>query len=47
MGKTMGKQCKDIVEEFANQVITEARKCRATEVLKHGGNVYAFDTTTI
>ena len=36
-----------IFEEFAYQVVTEARKCRATDIFKLGGNVYAFDSTTI
>lgn len=36
-----------IFEEFAYQVVAEARKCRATEIFKLGGNVYAFDSTTI
>lgn len=36
-----------IFEEFAYKVIAEARKCRATDIFKLGGNVYAFDSTTI
>ena len=36
-----------IFEEFAYQVIAEARKCRATDIFNLGGNVYAFDSTTI
>ena len=36
-----------IFEEFAYQVIAEVRKCRATDIFKLGGNVYAFDSTTI
>ena len=36
-----------IFEEFAYQVVAEARKCRATDIFKLGGNVYAFDSTTI
>ena len=36
-----------IFEEFAYQVIAEARKCRAIDIFKLGGNVYAFDSTTI
>ena len=36
-----------IFEEFAYHTVTEARKCRATEIFKLGGNVYAFDSTTI
>ena len=36
-----------IYEEFAYQVIAEARKSRATDIFKLGGNVYAFDSTTI
>ena len=36
-----------IFEDFAYHVIDEARKCRATDIFKLGGNVYAFDSTTI
>ena len=36
-----------IFEEFAYQVIAEARKCRANDIFKLGGDVYAFDSTTI
>ena len=36
-----------IFEEFAYRVIAEARKCRAEEIFKLGGNVYAFDSTTV
>ena len=36
-----------IFEEFAYKVIDEARKCRATDIFKLGGNVYAIDLTTI
>ena len=36
-----------IFEEFAYRVVAEAQKCRATEIFKLGGNVYAFDSTTI
>ena len=36
-----------IFEEFAYKVIAEAQKSRATEIFKLGGNVYAFDSTTI
>ena len=36
-----------IFEEFAYQVVAEARKCRATDIFSLGGNVYAFDSTTI
>lgn len=36
-----------VFEEFAYQVIAEARKCRAIDIFKLGGNVYAFDSTTI
>lgn len=36
-----------IFEEFAYKVIAEAQRCRATEIFKLGGNVYAFDSTTI
>ncbi len=36
-----------IFEEFAYQVVAEARNCRATDIFKLGGNIYAFDSTTI
>lgn len=36
-----------IFEEFAYKVIAEARTCRADDIFKLGGNVYAFDSTTI
>ena len=36
-----------IFEEFAYRVIAEARACRATDIFKLNGHVYAFDSTTI
>ena len=36
-----------IFEDFAYRVMAEARKCRAVEIFKLGGKVYAFDSTTI
>lgn len=36
-----------IFEEFAYIVMAEAQKCRAVEIFKLGGKVYAFDSTTI
>lgn len=36
-----------IFEEFAYKVVAEARACRADDIFKLGGNVYAFDSTTI
>ena len=36
-----------IFEEFAYKVLAEARACRADDIFKLGGNVYAFDSTTI
>ena len=36
-----------IFEEFAYKVVAEARDCRAEDIFKLGGNVYAFDSTTI
>lgn len=36
-----------IFEEFAYRVVAEARSCKADEIFKLGGNVYAFDSTTI
>ena len=36
-----------IFEEFAYRVMAEARKCRAVEIFKLGGKVYAFDSTTV
>ena len=34
-------------EEFAYRVMAEARQCRATEIFKLGGKVYAFESSTI
>lgn len=36
-----------IFEEFAYRTVAIARECRSTEIFKLGGNVYAFDSTTI
>lgn len=36
-----------IFEKFAYRVMAEARQCRATEIFKLGGKVYAFDSSTI
>lgn len=36
-----------IFEEFAYRVMAEAQKCRAVEIFKLGGKVYAFESTTI
>lgn len=36
-----------IFEEFAYRVIAKARECRATEIFQLGGNIYAFDSSTI
>ena len=36
-----------IFDEFAYRVMAEARQCRATEIFKLGGKVYAFDSSTI
>ena len=36
-----------IFEEFAYKVVAEARACRADDIFKLGGHVYAFDSTTI
>ena len=36
-----------IFEEFAYSLVNEARQKRATDIFKLGGNVYAFDSTTI
>jgi len=36
-----------IFEEFAYRAVAEARACRATDIFKLGGKVYAFDSTTI
>lgn len=36
-----------IFEEFAYRVMAGAQKCRAVEIFKLGGKVYAFDSTTI
>ena len=37
----------NIFEEFAYRVMAEAQECRAVEIFKLGGKVYAFDSTTI
>ena len=36
-----------IFAEFAYRVMSEARQCRATEIFKLGGKVYAFNSSTI
>lgn len=36
-----------IFEEFAMRTIEAAKECRATEIFRLGGNVYAFDSTTV
>lgn len=36
-----------IFEEFAYYLVGEARKRRITDIFKLGGNVYAFDSTTV
>jgi hypothetical protein len=36
-----------IFEEYAYYLVSEARKKRATDIFKLGGNIYAFDSTTI
>ena len=36
-----------IFEEFAYHLVGEARKRRITDIFKLGGNVYAFDSTTV
>ena len=36
-----------IFEQFAYHTVAAARKCRASDIFKLGGNVYAFDSTTI
>ena len=36
-----------IFEEFAYSLVNEAQKKRKTDIFKLGGNVYAFDSTTI
>ena len=36
-----------IFERFAYHTVKEARECRATDIFTLGGNVYAFDSTTI
>ena len=38
---------KSDLEEFAYRVIADARSCRATDIFKLNGHVYAFDSTTI
>ena len=36
-----------IFEDFAYHLVSEARRKRATDIFMLGGNVYAFDSTTI
>lgn len=36
-----------IFEEYAYKVVAAARACRADDIFKLGGNIYAFDSTTI
>lgn len=36
-----------IFEEFAYKAVAQARACRADDIFKLGGSVYAFDSTTI
>jgi hypothetical protein len=36
-----------IIEKYAYYLVNEAREERATNIFKLGGNVYAFDSTTI
>jgi len=36
-----------IFEEFAYYLVNEARQKRVSDIFKLGGNVYAFDSTTI
>ena len=36
-----------IFEDFAYRVMADAQECRAVEIFKLGGKVYAFDSTTI
>lgn len=36
-----------IFEEYAYYLINDARQKQATEIFKLGGNIYAFDSTTI
>ena len=47
LSKANGNRDYRIFEEFAYGVVTKARECRAVEIFKLGGNVYAFDSTTI
>lgn len=47
LSKANGNRDYRIFEEFAYDVVTKARECRAVEIFKLGGNVYAFDSTTI
>lgn len=36
-----------IFEEYAYRVVAEAQKCKAVDIFKLNGKVYAFDSTTI
>ena len=47
LSKAINNRDYRIFAEFAYRVMSEARQCRATEIFKLGGKVYAFDSSTI
>ncbi len=47
LARANGDRDYHIFEAYAYYLISEAREKRATDIFKLGGNVYAFDSTTI
>jgi len=47
LARANGDRDYHIFEEYAYYLVNEARRKRATDIFKLGGNVYAFDSTTI
>lgn len=47
LARANGDRGYHIFEEYAYYLVNEARQKRATDIFKLGGNVYAFDSTTI
>lgn len=47
LARANGDRDYHIFEEFAYYLVNQARQKRATDIFKLGGNVYAFDSTTV
>ena len=47
LARANGDRDYHIFEEYAYYLVSEARQKRVTDIFKLGGNVYAFDSTTI